>query len=95
MQNKHFYNPILAAHEHSSVNEDVINSSDQCACFYCLKVFSKDEIKSEDWISDAKGKTALCPYCVVDAVIGDASGFNLCEEFLEEMHAYWFSTTDY
>ena len=34
--------------------------------------------------------TALCPYCHIDAVIGDASGFPITEEFLTEMMRRWF-----
>lgn len=36
------------------------------------------------------GRTAVCPYCSVDSVIGLASGLELTPEFLRRMHAYWF-----
>ena len=36
------------------------------------------------------GLTALCPYCVIDAVIGEGAGYPLTEEFLKKMNAYWF-----
>ena len=35
--------------------------------------------------------TALCPYCGIDAVIGESAGYPLTEEFLEKMRDYWFS----
>lgn len=52
-----------------------------------------------DWIDPApgmvaelgrRGQTGLCPYCGVDAVIGDAAGYPLTTEFLEAMRAQWF-----
>lgn len=42
------------------------------------------------WAVGQKDKTAICPYCFVDAVIPDAAGFNLDKAFLTEMHQYWF-----
>ena len=41
----------------------------------------------EDYTDE--GETALCPYCGVDSVIGDASGFQLSEGFLQSMHKRW------
>nr|QGW61148.1 hypothetical protein ICEMyc226_00116 [Mycolicibacterium sp.] len=52
-----------------------------------------------DWIDPApqiaaesgrRGQTALCPYCGIDAVIGDAAGYPITREFLEAMRAQWF-----
>ena len=34
--------------------------------------------------------TAICPYCGVDAVIGESSGVSITKEFLERMHNKWF-----
>lgn len=33
-------------------------------CYYCLETFNESEI--EDYVDN--GNTALCPYCMVDAV---------------------------
>ena len=38
---------------------------------------------------DSSG-TAVCPYCGVDSVIGENSGFPITEQFLKEMHEAWF-----
>jgi len=57
-----------------------------CGCFYCLKIFNFIEI--EDW-SDNED-TALCPYCEIDSVIGEGSGFIINEPLLKEIHQMYF-----
>lgn len=75
------------AHKHSFENFAEIKSSQECGCFYCLKIFKPKEIKN--WIRDKNGKTALCPYCGIDSVLPDKSvSFDL--DFLEEMHKLFF-----
>jgi hypothetical protein len=56
--------------------------------FTVKRFFLRSEIK--EWIDG--DKTALCPHCGIDAVIGSASGFELTKEFLHRMCEYWFST---
>ena len=73
------------AHRHSVRNRGKIEQSSQCGCFSCNRLFLPSEV--EDYIDE--GETALCPYCGVDAVIRDASGFQLSEEFLQSMHKRW------
>ncbi|MDF2946664.1 MAG: conserved hypothetical cytosolic protein [Bacillales bacterium] len=80
--------PHIIAHKHSINNQESIEVSEICGCFYCLEFFSPDEV--EEWIDDVNGKTALCPHCGIDSVIGDAAGYSLNETFLEKMHEYWF-----
>ena len=72
---------ILAAKKHAVNNEDEIKASDECGCFHCIEIFSKDEI--EDWTETEDGMTAVCPKCDVEAVIGDAAGLALTEDFLD------------
>lgn len=58
-----------------------------------MATFRSDEIK--DWCdteSDPEGTTALCARCGIDSVIGDASGYPIIKEFLEEMNEYGFLT---
>ena len=76
---------LQSAHSHSSHNREKIEISSQCGCFGCCRIFLSSEV--EDYIDD--GETALCPYCGVDSVIGDASGIQLSEEFLHSMHKCW------
>ena len=73
------------AHGHSLRNRMEIERSSQCGCFSCKRTFLSSEV--EDFIDD--GETALCPYCCVDAVIGDASGFQPSEDFLRKMQERW------
>ena len=35
-------------------------------------------------------QTATCPYCAVDSLIPEKSGFPLTYEFLKAMHLHWF-----
>lgn len=71
------------AHELCRNNKDVLNKTDKCGCFYCLRQFAPSEIK--EYIRKGE-ETALCPYCNIDAVLpGEYS-----KEFLEEMYEYWF-----
>ncbi len=81
---------IVRAHRYSSYHRATLERSEVCGCFYCLKIFSPGEIKV--WIGGGRrrGRTALCPSCGIDSVIGSASGFPIEKEFLEEMRMYWF-----
>ena len=80
---------LAAAHDASSNHEDVIRRSDFCGCFYCLKTFATSEIV--EWVEEPSGgRTAVCPHCGIDSVLGDAAGFPLTREFLETMCERWF-----
>ena len=80
---------ILSAHRASFCNEKAISKSEKCGCFYCLQLFEPADIN--EWISEIGGeKTAACPFCGIDSVIPDSSGFPLTEEFLKDMYEYWF-----
>jgi hypothetical protein len=78
--------PVLSAHRHCSNHRAEVMSSSKCGCFYCEKTFQPAEIV--EWVDD--GKTAVCPKCGIDSVIGSASGFPLTQAFLNEMNGYWF-----
>ncbi|MBQ8235998.1 MAG: helix-turn-helix transcriptional regulator [Clostridia bacterium] len=82
--------PHITAHDHCGRNRKALHNSQKCGCFYCLNIFSPKEI--DRWIDD--DETALCPYCQIDSVIGDASGYSITEAFLKEMNAYWFSSVE-
>jgi hypothetical protein len=77
---------IKAAHCHSSRHRDELGASTRCGCFGCIKTLAPSEIFR--WI-ESEG-TALCPFCGIDSVIGDASGYPVESEFLEKMEKYWF-----
>ncbi len=80
----------IEAHKHCAMHRDEIEASDLCGCFYCKSIFQPSEIAS--WIDelDSPRKTALCPRCGIDSVIGSASGFPITEEFLWRMYRHWF-----
>ncbi len=78
---------IIEAHKYSINHKSKILKDKKCGCFYCLKIFNPKEII--DWIEDQSG-TAICPYCGIDAIIGESSGFPITEAFLLKMKNYWF-----
>ena len=80
-------NKIIQAHGFSSNHRAELQKDTLCGCFYCLRIFNPIEIK--EWIQDDK-ETAICPYCGVDSVIGEHSGFPITAEFLSKMKEYWF-----
>lgn len=78
---------ITLAHKHSANHRAEIEASSLCGCFYCCATFKPAEI--EEWVDD--DRTALCPRCGIDSIIGDASGFPVTAvDFLERMSRYWF-----
>ncbi len=78
---------LIIAHELSKSNKTELLDDTKCGCFHCLKIFHPKEIKR--WLRDGGG-TAVCPYCGVDAVIGERAGYPVTEEFLREMREFWF-----
>jgi len=83
--------PLRIAHKKSLFNRAEIEASQQCGCFYCKKIFGPDQIVN--WADPNKPRaqqTAVCPECGIDSVIGNASGLEITEAFLEEMRAAWF-----
>ena len=78
---------IKIAHKYSSNHKASLLKDTKCGCFFCLKIFSPTEI--DEWIDDVEG-TAICPYCGIDSIFGDSSGYPITTEFLSEMNKYWF-----
>lgn len=77
----------IDAHRFSSNHRTILEQDSVCGCFHCLRIFSPAEIKF--WISDPGG-TAACPYCNIDSIIGESSGYPITREFLQKMYDYWF-----
>ena len=52
----------------------------------------KDRIYKQSHDASIRNKepTALCPYCHIDSVIGDAAGFPIIPKFLKAMNKRWF-----
>ena len=78
---------IISAHNFCTNNKPVLLHDNKCGCFFCLSIFAPSEIN--EWIEDTKG-TALCPYCGIDSVIGESSGYPITKDFLSKMKEYWF-----
>ena len=78
--------PLKLAHRRSSRHRAEIEASRLCGCFHCERIFVAPLII--DWIRE--DDTALCPFCGIDSVLGDASGLPITEDFLQEMRIAWF-----
>ena len=81
------HDALTHAHKFASNHKKQILNDNKCGCFYCRKIFEPSEIKM--WL--AMEDTALCPYCGIDSVIGESSGYPITKEFLEAMYKRWFS----
>lgn len=78
---------LIEAHVYSSFNRKSLERDNICGCFYCLEIFNPNEI--EEWEGE-KEDTAFCPYCGIDSIIGESSGFPITQNFLREMNQKWF-----
>ena len=80
---------LKGLHKHSIFNEEEIKKSTVCGCFYCGTVLNVKDI--DDFRTEKNGlKTAWCPICGIDAVIGDACGVLINKNLLIEMNNYFF-----
>lgn len=87
---------------HSVQNRREIERSGQCGCFSCFAVFPAAKVW--DWVGSETPdeQMGMCPYCWMDTVLGDASGFAVTEQsFLRELNAkifegpvYWDQVAD-
>ena len=78
---------IIEAHKYSANHKKELLKDKKCGCFYCFEIFDPKQIK--EWIEDKSG-TAICPYCGIDSIIGESSGYPITTEFLKKMNEYWF-----
>ena len=39
------FNPVIAAHKHSGSHREELLESDVCGCFYCMEIYSPQEIQ--------------------------------------------------
>jgi hypothetical protein len=83
----------IRAHRHCRQHRDEVLGSERCGCFYCCEIFSPLEIDrwTDEW--EGIGRTAICPKCRIDAVIGSECGYPITAEFLGLMRRYWFERT--
>ena len=81
-------NDIIRAHNFCSNHKKQLQKDKRCGCFYCMEVFDPKEIRT--WLKETSGETAICPYCGIDSIIGESSGYPVTIEFLKAMNEYWF-----
>lgn len=85
----------IRAHKKAIFHKAEIIDSERCGCFYCEEIFSSSEIK--EWVDKRRPeneRTALCPYCGIDSVIGSKSGYPINKAFLAKMKEYWFQVSE-
>ena len=75
-------------------NWEAVHSSKMCGCYYCGHIFPPEELTEGDWIPDRHGRTAVCPKCGIDAVIGDVSGIPIRADVLDELYEKMFGVED-
>ena len=78
------------AHKHASRHRKVLEKSEFCGCFYCLRKSRPSQVRS--WLDD--DTTAVCPQCGMAAVIPAASGIDIRKPFLTRMRTYWFGIVE-
>ena len=85
MTKEELENLLYELHYSSFRNEKQIKNSETCGCFTCGTIFKPNEVV--EWCDDdGKGdRTAICPFCAIDSVIGDACGFRVDEALLNLM----------
>ena len=81
---------LKVIYSHSIRNEESILKSNLCGCFHCICIFPATDIKLSEMMVEKDGvKTAICPICGIDSVLGDAS-VEITAEILEAMNEYYF-----
>jgi len=85
---------LLDKVHHCNKNKTELENSGICGCYVCRKIFFTSEITK--WVdlttsySYKEDKTAFCPYCDNDGVIGSASGYDITPKLLLELHnEFW------
>lgn len=79
------------ASANSISNREAVLASSVCGCFCCCEIFlPKDFTAWTDFpdrieYPDAPGRTALCPHCGVDSVLGDSMGVEISRRTLERL----------
>lgn len=91
MYNSRIPKKFREAHTATFKNWRFLRKSKMCGCIYCCRVYPTSEVV--DWCNERdRRRTALCPYCGIDSVIPDASGWPLDEKFLNKMKYLWFES---
>ncbi len=81
---------LKAIYSHSIRNEESILKSNLCGCFHCISILAATEFKLSEMVVEKDGfKTAICPICGIDSVLGDST-VEITAEILEALNEYYF-----
>ena len=84
---------LREVHHKSFGNKEIIDKSNTCGCFFCERLFDAIEVTDENYMTEVSGvKTAVCPYCGIDSVLGDGDGTEITEGILKDMYEAYFNT---
>ncbi len=86
-----FHRDRKQVEEHTKHNEQEILASETCGCLGCMATFPPGDVK--EWSEDADlehperriDRTAICPHCGDALLLGDHSGYQITDTFLEAM----------
>jgi len=79
---------ILKLNKH---NKRHLLTAVRCGCYFCKRIYHPAKIK--DWVD--RKRTALCPYCCVDAVLPHIKGgCSVSAPLLERLHDAQFGTLE-
>jgi hypothetical protein len=87
-----FHKDRKKAEEHTKHNEQEVLASETCGCLGCMATLKPDEVtewkKDETQVEHPErqvDRTAICPHCGEALIIGDRSGYQITDTFLEGM----------
>ncbi len=81
------YKNLEEAHKHTIRNREELEKSEFVFCISCRSFVQPSDVT--EFVDG--GQTGLCPFCDVDALIGDACGIRLTDKLLSDLHYKYFS----
>jgi hypothetical protein len=87
-----FHKDRKKVEEHTTHNEQEILDSSTCGCLGCMATFKPEEVT--EWRDAAAeqehpeqhvDRTGICPHCGDALILGDRSGYQITDTFLEIM----------
>ena len=75
-------------YSHSKNNYTQVKNGKVCGCFCCQKIFDANKVKN--YLNDSL-KTAICPFCGVDAVVAQTDKIIIDAKILCELNKKYFN----
>lgn len=88
MKSRYNVEEMRKAHKFTHSNLWYLCENQNCRCIYCLEEF--ESLTIYDYTLD---DTALCPYCGIDAVIGEKSGYTINKEEAQLFYEFFFNNS--